>query len=295
VFGDHNEVTVNDFYVSIFTYAKRNNKLNICKYLTTWCKYGSRGHGKRQINLYKMIEISNDILQEKEKSDKKAGEKWQIIPPEIWIKIVDDYFHDDGEKTHYIFKMAKVSTQFYRHLLFNKEVMKMFSFTLKNHETLSKIVEKCEPRYKIRNLSLIYIKLTNKFCDQFSHLSNAKFFQLHKLDLSFTTGLKDSCISHIPKNIEVLHMVLCSENQMSEIAFSKFTNLRELNISARGGYQLTDKVFKSIGKNLKKLIINLCDQFTNQIFTYLPKDCYVEAKGLNLNRNLSGKRKRENN
>jgi phosphopentomutase len=86
-------------------------------------------------------------------------------------------------------------------------------------------------------------------------------------------------------------MVMCDKNKVSNKGLEKLKQLRELNMIACDQKSINDDIFKSIGKNLLKLNISCCYQFSNQIFNYLPSNCKIEMNKLNLTRNSKMKRK----
>jgi hypothetical protein len=291
-----NAYAVNSFHYRIFYYAKKLGRIKICKYLVS-CGVEYIGYKSFNFrNSYKILRVSNEINSKENLNypiKNKGNEKWYKIPQEIWIKIVNDYFESDGEKTHYIFKIAKISKYFYNNLILSsKDVMKMFTFTLKTHTKISEIVKVYKPRYKIRNLSLIYSKSSHTK-NQFKYLCNANFFQLYRIDISFSRNLGFLEINSLPLNLEVLELVSCRHHQVSDLSLSRFTNLKELNISGCDQNSISYRLFKNIGKNLKFLNIGSCSQLKDDIFSYIPKTCHIEMKNLKLTRNLNNKRKRD--
>jgi hypothetical protein len=214
---------------------------------------------------------------------KKGNEKWNTLATDIWFYILNEFFNSDYEKTNQLLNLSQVSKLFYNELLSNELIMSNFIFSLRKRFKLSEIVNDIKPRYKIKNLSLIYVKdeITN---DDLKYLMNENYFNLYKLDISFCNLINDESFQYF-SNIKVLEMVMCDQNEISNNGLEKLTNLRELNMIACDKDGINDEVFKLIGSTLKKLNISCCYQFTNEIFNYLPSNCKIVMNKLDLKRN----------
>jgi hypothetical protein len=209
---------------------------------------------------------------------KKGNEEWNKLPCDIWFYILHEFFDTDYDQTNKLIKLSKVTKLFYEKLLSSELIMNNFAFSLKKGVKLNEI----KPSYKIKNLSLIYVRngITNK---DLKCLTNENYFDLYKLDISFCNLLNDESFQYF-SSVKVLELVACDQDETSNKGLGKLTNLKELNMIACDQKTITDDIFKSIGKDLVKLNISCCYQFTNEIFNYLPHNCKIKMNKLNLKR-----------
>jgi hypothetical protein len=213
---------------------------------------------------------------------KKGNEKWYDLAIDIWFYILNEFFNSGYEKTNQLLRLSQVSKYFYNELLSSEIIMNNFTFSIKYGINLINIVKEIKPSYKIRNLSLIYIKNEIKN-DDLIHLMNEDYFNLYQLDISFCKFINDISFDYF-SNIKVLEMVICDRNEISNNGLSKLKQLRELNMISCDQNSINNELFKLIGSNLKKLDISCCYQFTNEIFNYLPSNCKIVMNKLNLKR-----------
>jgi hypothetical protein len=160
--------------------------------------------------------------------------------------------------------------------------MNNFTFSLKEGVKLSDIVNEFKPSYQIRNLSFMHARNEIKNGD-LANLKNENYFNLYQLDISFCIGIDDKSFDYF-SNVKVLEMVASGQDEITNQGLEKLTNLRELNMISCDQNSINDEVFKSIGKNLVRLDISCCYQFTNEIFNYLSGNCEIKMNKLDLKR-----------
>jgi hypothetical protein len=224
------------------------------------------------VNYYNKVELSEQVKQ-----------KWLKLPNDIWFYVLNEFFDDEIERTNHLLKLSQVSKIFYKQLLSSELIMNNFTFSLKKGVKLSDIVNKHQPSYKIGNLSLMHVKDEIKNEDM-KYLQNAKFFNLHKLDISFCSHLNDESFQYF-QNVKVLEMVRCNQNTITNQGLLKLNHLRVLIMIACDQKTITSEAFQFMNTDkLRKLNISNCVQFTHKIFNHLSKNCKIKMNQLNLSR-----------
>jgi len=273
-------------------------------------------------NEYSSLSFKKDEKKINGGVNKKAKEKWLQIPTDIWFYILNEYFTpldnyihleqnfnrcrcvknyskiaQSVNRTKHLLHLSQVCKSFHSLLLNSEIIMKNVRFTLKLNFKLSDIINECKPSYKIRNLSLAHhpsftntvheIETESCFVDfedlkiVLKSLTNVKYFDLCKLDISFCNKLSDDCFDYF-KNVEVLEMGLCDQKIITNKALLKLKQLKELKMIGCDQNTINEEAFATFGKNLRKLDISQCHQFTNKLFNYLTSNCEINKIGLNI-------------